>query len=389
MNVTNILLPLFLAAALLAESSFAADYYEIIGVKRDANAYEIARAYKSRVKEIHPDKFSTYSKDIVEAQTRELQNLNEAFALLSDPKAKQVYDGAGFALKFSELHPNAYNSILDLSVNGSAGSGIIIANNNDGESIVITAAHVLGRLSGLNKFPISEAVITAGGKVVGTDRAFEEMMFAKPDGINMQLGIPFFRPNPEFHAEKSDLNFLKPSSDIAAAFLAAPGVKSKSVIEKSPSNFIPALKVATPQLNGTVALVGVKGWGQNRRRVVNSGRVLTPEEASELLLDSTGKRVPFDSNTEFVIQGDAFKDPNSFKGVSGGGVFDQYGNLVGVIVRVGTDSAGTAYVRAVKVTYLMESMKRAQFSSQTHAMADLVQNIPFYRITNCSRLLVN
>ena len=67
------------------------DYYETLGVSKDASEQDIKRAFRKLAKENHPD----INKDPnAEAKFKELQ---EAYSVLSDPKAKAQYDQFGHA----------------------------------------------------------------------------------------------------------------------------------------------------------------------------------------------------------------------------------------------------------------------------------------------------
>lgn len=59
------------------------NYYEILGVPADATLETIARAYRERARECHPDRGGSH-----EAMVR----LNEAWAILSDPEQRRLYD---------------------------------------------------------------------------------------------------------------------------------------------------------------------------------------------------------------------------------------------------------------------------------------------------------
>jgi len=65
------------------------DFYEILGVSRDASAEEIKKAYRRLALKWHPDR----NKD-PEAEER-FKEINEAYEVLSDPGKRQAYDQFG------------------------------------------------------------------------------------------------------------------------------------------------------------------------------------------------------------------------------------------------------------------------------------------------------
>jgi molecular chaperone DnaJ len=66
------------------------DYYEILGVDRNASQEEIKRAFRRLVREYHPD----VRKDDPEANER-FKEINEAYQVLSDPEKRARYDRYG------------------------------------------------------------------------------------------------------------------------------------------------------------------------------------------------------------------------------------------------------------------------------------------------------
>ncbi|MEW6325098.1 MAG: J domain-containing protein [Nitrospirota bacterium] len=64
-------------------------YYHRLGVSPTASAAGIKVAFRQRAKEIHPDRNSSPH------ATREFQEINEAYNILNDPKARAQYDASG------------------------------------------------------------------------------------------------------------------------------------------------------------------------------------------------------------------------------------------------------------------------------------------------------
>ena len=67
------------------------DYYEVLGINKNASADEIKRAYRKMAKKYHPD--VNKSADAEE----KFKEVNEAYEVLSDPDKKAAYDRYGHA----------------------------------------------------------------------------------------------------------------------------------------------------------------------------------------------------------------------------------------------------------------------------------------------------
>src|SRR5712664_3926924 len=84
--------------------SVSTDYYATLGVRRDASADEIKKAYRRLARELHPD----VNPD--PATQERFKEINQAYEVLSDPEKRQMYDlgadpfappgGAGFGAGF-------------------------------------------------------------------------------------------------------------------------------------------------------------------------------------------------------------------------------------------------------------------------------------------------
>ncbi len=65
------------------------DYYQVLGVARDADAAAVKKAFRRLARKYHPD----VSKE-ADAQAR-MSEVNEAYAVLSDPERRAAYDAVG------------------------------------------------------------------------------------------------------------------------------------------------------------------------------------------------------------------------------------------------------------------------------------------------------
>lgn len=69
------------------------DYYEILGIGRDADEQTIKKAYRKLAKTYHPDT-NTGNK----AAEEKFKEATEAYTVLSDPEKKKLYDQFGHAV---------------------------------------------------------------------------------------------------------------------------------------------------------------------------------------------------------------------------------------------------------------------------------------------------
>lgn len=68
------------------------DYYDVLGVSKDADQSEIKKAYRKKAMKYHPDKNSGD-----EASEQKFKEINEAYEILSDKEKRKMYDQYGHA----------------------------------------------------------------------------------------------------------------------------------------------------------------------------------------------------------------------------------------------------------------------------------------------------
>ena len=67
------------------------DYYETLGINRNANEEEVRKAFRKKAMEFHPDRNKEPGADA------KFKEVNEAYQILSDPNRRAKYDQFGHA----------------------------------------------------------------------------------------------------------------------------------------------------------------------------------------------------------------------------------------------------------------------------------------------------
>jgi molecular chaperone DnaJ len=108
------------------------DYYEILGVQRNASDQDLKSAFRKLAKECHPDKNPG---DKAAEQT--FKELNEAYEALKDPQKRAAYDkfghaafdhgmggrGGGFGPDFASSMSDIFDDLFGEFMGGRRGAG--------------------------------------------------------------------------------------------------------------------------------------------------------------------------------------------------------------------------------------------------------------------------
>jgi molecular chaperone DnaJ len=106
------------------------DYYEILGVNKDASQTDIKTAYRTLAKKFHPDKFRNRPASEVKEAEEKFKEASEAFGVLSDEEKRNRYDrfgheglsGMSGSAGFEDIFPDL-SDIFSFFTGGRSSSG--------------------------------------------------------------------------------------------------------------------------------------------------------------------------------------------------------------------------------------------------------------------------
>ena len=128
------------------------DYYQILGVKKDAKADEIKKAYRRFARKFHPD--VNPNDKIAEDKFKEVQ---EAYDILSDEKKRKIFDKFGYYN--DNLDPDSPFGAGAAAGGGAGAPGFDFSGFDFSEPTVLRADRVFAIFSRI----FSEAAVAATG----------------------------------------------------------------------------------------------------------------------------------------------------------------------------------------------------------------------------------
>ena len=81
------------------------DYYEILGVSKDASDDDIKKAYRKLAMKYHPDRWTNGTEEEKKDAEQKFKEIAEANEVLSDPQKRQMYDNGGFEFNADGFDP--------------------------------------------------------------------------------------------------------------------------------------------------------------------------------------------------------------------------------------------------------------------------------------------
>jgi len=165
------------------------DYYQLLGVKKNATDDEIKKAYRALAKKFHPDK----NKGNKEAENK-FKEISEAYAVLSDKEKRAQYDRLGaeaFSSGAGGQNPFAGFDFSQFMGGGGGGRrGRSARGAGPAEFTDIFSDLFGGRASGFEEVPMRGSDITAELTIDFRDAALGTTMDLTVNGSHIKVKIP-------------------------------------------------------------------------------------------------------------------------------------------------------------------------------------------------------
>src|SRR5947208_8192897 len=87
------------------------DYYDVLGVDKNANDDELKKAFRRLARQFHPDTMTGEQEK--KAAEEKFKEINEAYAVLSDQDKRRRYDAFGHADGGEGFRPGGFGDIFN------------------------------------------------------------------------------------------------------------------------------------------------------------------------------------------------------------------------------------------------------------------------------------
>src|SRR5438105_3286807 len=150
-------------------STVKRDYYEILGVDRNASEEEIKKAYRRLARQHHPD--TQISEQEKKAAEEKFKEINEAYATLSDQDKRRRYDTFGHAEGsqgfegFGQGFGDIFNDIFEDFFGGRQGGRRVTRGSDIEYRLNLTFEDARKGNDIVCEVPISFAAATLGAKI--------------------------------------------------------------------------------------------------------------------------------------------------------------------------------------------------------------------------------
>lgn len=269
----------------------------------------------------------------------------------------------------AEDHPCGawLDAAIGRAIRGSTGSAALWTRRTQhGTALVVGAVHALGEgWFGPAGSEVDEGLIDPGGQV-GIPRL--HLMLADGTGPDTLASPLFMLYRPAIAAERTGnrMQDVLPREDFYVGVVDAQKIAMEGPVATPKPIVLEPLELLDPAGSTTAAetwaepasgdLVMMLGFPNATGLLTASvGRLLDDDEAAAAVAmladvgDSEGT-VPYEADVEMIVQGAAVA------GMSGGPVVDTAGRLVAVLVRASDEHDGVQYVRAVRMSYVVDRL---------------------------------